>query len=218
MKQRFIGKQQHNQLLLFFSGWGMDLHPFAHLQSEDRDLMYCYDYRDLSFDTKLLSGYQDIRVMAWSLGVWVANQILSKLNLPVSQATAINGTLHPIDGEQGIPAAIFQGTIDHLNERTLKKFQRRMCQSADDYQTFMEIAPQREPIELKQELIRLQEAISSTPEFAIANWDRVYISLSDAIFPPENQQRAWENKAPFHLVAEGHYCPNLFKQLISHDQ
>ena len=218
MKQIIIGKQESHRLLLFFNGWGMDFHPFVSLKEPDRDFLCCYDYRDLTFDTEMLSRYQEIEVVAWSLGVWVANKVLAEQHLPVCSSTAINGTLTPIHEEQGIPAAIFQGTIDHLDERGLRKFQRRMCQSADDFQSFLKVAPQREAAELKEELICLQESITLHPDTPIGHWDKVYIGLNDRIFPAENQKKAWESLVPIRLIPEGHYCPELFKQLTHHDQ
>lgn len=89
--------------------------------------MICYDYRTLDFDTSPLTGYTVIDVVAWSMGVWAASQVLSKVSLPIRRRIAINGTPFPIDEKRGIPPAIFMGTLEGLNEASLRKFQRRMC-------------------------------------------------------------------------------------------
>lgn len=42
------------------------------------DLMVVYDYSTLDFDENQLSGYNEIKVIAWSMGVWAAAQVLQK--------------------------------------------------------------------------------------------------------------------------------------------
>ena len=55
--------------------------------------------RSLAFDTDLLETYSQITLIAWSMGVWAASQIMKQYpHLPVSQSIAINGTLYPIQG------------------------------------------------------------------------------------------------------------------------
>ena len=134
------------EALLFFAGWGMDETPFMHNLPPNKDLIICYDYRSLDFDSTLLSTYEGIYVVAWSMGVWAASQVLPDSNLPLKQSIAINGTPFPIDDMRGIPPAIFEGTLNNLNEATLQKFRRRMCGSGSAFQAFLEIAPQR-PVE-----------------------------------------------------------------------
>ena len=95
------------------------------------------------FDSNLIGNYKSIDVIAWSMGVWAASQAIGSMGLEVNSAIAINGTTHPIDDSKGIPQAIFQGTLDGLNDATLKKFQRRMCGSTESYKLFIEVAPHR---------------------------------------------------------------------------
>ncbi|WP_302614215.1 pimeloyl-ACP methyl esterase BioG family protein, partial [uncultured Bacteroides sp.] len=147
MKQHFIIKNNQKHLLLFFAGWGMDETPFLQLHPTDKDWMLCYDYRSLEFDATTLQEYSEITLIAWSMGVWVASQIMKQHpSLPVSQSIAINGTPYPIHETKGISPAIFAGTLQGLNEQSLQKFQRRMCGSAADYQAFQSIVPRR-PVE-----------------------------------------------------------------------
>ena len=72
--------QEPPRLLLFFAGWGMDETPFLQIRPTDTDWMVCYDYRSLEFDTDLLQEYSEIRLIAWSMGIWVA----SHETIPVS--------------------------------------------------------------------------------------------------------------------------------------
>ena len=84
MKQHFIIKNNQKHLLLFFAGWGMDETPFLTIHPTDKDWMICYDYRSLAFDTDLLETYSQITLIAWSMGVWAASQIMKQYpHLPV---------------------------------------------------------------------------------------------------------------------------------------
>ena len=82
------------EALLFFAGWGMDETPFMHNLPPNKDLIICYDYRSLDFDSTLLSTYEGIYVVAWSMGVWAASQVLPDSNLPLKQSIAKIGRAH----------------------------------------------------------------------------------------------------------------------------
>lgn len=103
MKQHFIIKNNSKRLLLFFAGWGMDETPFLQIRPTDTDWMVCYDYRSLEFDTDLLQKYSEIRLIAWSMGVWVASQLMKQHpSLPISHSIAINGTPYPYTKRKGL--------------------------------------------------------------------------------------------------------------------
>ena len=176
MKQYFIIKNNQKHLLLFFAGWGMDETPFLQIHPTDKDWMICYDYRSLEFDADILQEYSEITLIAWSMGVWAASQIMKQYpSLPLSQSIAINGTLSPIHETKGITPTIFEGTLQGLNEQSLQKFQRRMCGSAADYKAFQTVAPQRPVEELKEELAAIQKQYLSLPPSDFA-WQRATVS------------------------------------------
>ena len=215
MIQKFIIRQGHPRLLLFFAGWGMDEYPFLTCRPAEHDFMICYDYRTLDFDRSLLESYSDIRVVAWSMGVWAASQVLAEAladtALPLCSSTAINGTPYPIDETRGIPPAIFRGTLEGLDETSLLKFQRRMCGSATAFEAFRQAAPQRSVDGLREELaaiLRHYETLSPTR----FRWQQACIGGNDRIFPPQNQQAAWENlSVPVRHESRAHYDPELFQ-------
>lgn len=78
MKQTFIIRNNGKHLLLFFAGWGMDETPFRHIHPAECDWMICYDYRSLEFDTTLIQAYSKITLIAWSMGVWAASQVMKQ--------------------------------------------------------------------------------------------------------------------------------------------
>lgn len=190
MKQYFIERHYSSSLTVFFAGWGMDEHPFEDYHPTGRDLLVCYDYRSLDFDFSLLKGYEDIRVVGWSMGVWAASQVLSHFHLPISESVAVNGTVTPVDDLRGIPIAIYEGTLKGLNDITLKKFFRRMCGSASLLGDFLSKSPHRFIEDVKEELFLIaRQAESLAP--ARFFWSKAVVGKEDLIFIPANQKNAW---------------------------
>ena len=193
----------------------MDETPFLHIQPAGCDWMICYDYRSLEFDTTLMQAYSEITLIAWSMGVWAASQIMKQHpSLPVSQSIAINGTLYPILAPKGSMPSVFEGTLQGLNEQTLQKFQRRMCNSSTDYKAFQTIAPKRPVEELKEELAAIrQQCLSSVSSDFI--WHKAIVGKNDRIFLPEYQETAWRNKVDSLVNVEAaHYQQELFYEVI----
>lgn len=208
-----------NSLLLFFAGWGMDERPFIPYSPADTDCVICYDYSNLSFDYGLLSPYENIRVVAWSMGVWAATRTLAGNNLPITESIAVNGTPYPVDDERGIAESVFQGTLNGLNETTLHKFRRRMCGSGEALARFMENCPQRTLNDLKNELYQIgelsnQKTASKEENLIPFLWNRVFIGTRDKIFLPSNQQKAWEASEVRFIDCE-HYPETMWKELFN---
>ena len=110
-------KAGNSKLLLVFSGWATSPEVFRHLEPEpDTDIWICYDYRGMEFEGEALSRYPEIRLIAWSLGVWVASVVFGKRQIPFTEAIAVGGTLYPVHDQWGIPETIFRGTLDNLTE------------------------------------------------------------------------------------------------------
>lgn len=138
MKQVFVGDNGNNRrLILIFAGWGMDAGVFSDISVSGYDIMVVWDYRDKAFDLSAISRYSEVYVFAWSFGVFIASLVMNELDgVPVMLRVAINGSMTPVNDETGIPEMIFQGTLSGLNDRSLAKFYRRMCDGSDDYQKF----------------------------------------------------------------------------------
>ncbi len=209
MKTTFLQQKQSDRLLLFFHGWGMDPGLFQHLEQAGFDVLVAWDYRQLT-PLPSLSQYREIRLLAWSLGVWVA----AVTELPqLSQAIAVNGTLQPIDPEFGIQPEIFQGTIDHwLDEQARERFQQRVIGPVAAGKQARRPATSgsgllRQPIDQRDELIALQHHISKRP--AAENiYHGALISGRDRIFSPLIQRRFWKKLGiPFTECPEAAHFP-----------
>ncbi len=213
MKHIFLQKNGSPALTLFFAGWGMDATPFQEIHPSSSDILLCYDYtRTDDFDISLIAGYEKIRIVAWSFGVWTASRFLLKhgRHLSVSESVAINGTPFPIDSTRGIPPQIFQGTLSGFNDKTLNKFRYRMC--GKQYADFMEKVPDRTTDDLKSELESLGQSVLKAPlekEWPLRMkeiWTHAVIGSDDKIFPAANQQNAWQEcGVSFHSINAEHY-------------
>ena len=212
MKYIILNKQNNKSIILFFAGWGMDFNPFKKIEEPGYDYALIYDYSDFGLDLNL-EEYTNIHIFAWSFGVYAAAQWIANKGIKPTSSIAINGTIYPIDDNRGIPVNIFQGTLDNLNERTLMKFNRRMCGSADNYKSFVEHQPQRELSSLKDELIAMQ-AHSTSNQKVYNSWDKAYISENDYIFPAENQKRAWKENTKITITLNESHLPKQIENII----
>lgn len=102
MNAAFI-RQNHTPVLeLFFNGWSMD-DRVAHALAGADDLLAVWDYTSFDLDLlPLLAGYREIRLTAWSLGVWSAAKYFENKEVAFADAVAVNGTLQPVSAEYGI--------------------------------------------------------------------------------------------------------------------
>lgn len=211
MKHKFVRRTDATRLILIYAGWGMDWRPFADLDRPGYDIMVVWDYRELTFNWAPLMRYDEICLIAWSMGVFAASVTIHEIAPRITMRIAINGTLYPIDEARGIPPAIWNGTLNALSPATWRKFQRRMCDSAEQFARFSENAPKRTIADLAEEL----EALSMHTMFhveQITDWDMAVVSRHDGIFPAVNQSRAWQNVAPVRILDAGH-LPD-FKQIL----
>lgn len=214
MRCEFIKKNGTDNLTIFFAGWGMDASDFDFLNPNESDLLICSDYREMSFDAAILKPYQNIRLVAYSLGVWAAAYTFCDLEIDFSEKVAINGTPFPADDERGIPVAIFRGTEAGLNERNLQKFFRRMCGTKENFDRFISKTGSKNCVELKEALQNIYR-LSAEKNVASFCWNRAIISLNDAILPAENQRKAWCGGVETVLLDAPHFSEEIFNGLIS---
>jgi|LGOV01.1.fsa_nt_gb biotin synthesis protein BioG len=198
MKTCWLNKAGHEQVLVFFTGWGMDEQLGRQLQANSPadfsyDVLLCYDYRDLALAPSVLvelADYEQQVVVAWSLGVWAATHVgLDK----VMQAIAINGTREPISDQYGIPQQIFQSTLETYNEPNRNRFMRRICGSSAALKRFQTMAPLCSAANQQQELTAIQRHVLTTSPRPLVSWNysHAIIGGKDMIFPSAAQQTAW---------------------------
>lgn len=213
MKHRLIADTGSRRLLLIFAGWGMDDAVFSDIALPGYDVMVVRDYRSFHIDWSCVEKYDEVCLLAWSMGVFAATQTTQAIDYKITRRIAVNGTATPVDDTTGIPESVFYGTLEGLDESRLAKFRRRMCATRQDFEAFSAVTPQRDVDELRDELRAIADRlILSVP--SDFRWDLAIIGLNDRIFPPANQRRAWQQAdVPIKTLPSGHYTD--FKTIVS---
>lgn len=204
MKLYWLNKNEHTKLILFFGGWGTDYHPFLPIKSETYDVVMFYDYKTIQLPDdfeQLLITYSEVIVIGWSLGTWVANYLCQTHKAYINKGIAINGTLNPISDDEGIPLAVFEGTLKNISALNLVRFNRRMLQLPQERKLFESNIPQRTWNDLRDELVHLREVIVPSRNEI---YDYALVGIKDYIFPTLNQANSWKNKV------------NIFEMEVSH--
>lgn len=211
------------RLVVYCAGWGTDAAAIEHMSLPPGvDVLVCWDYRDLTWDFAS-QDYQECHLVAWSMGVWAAEQTLS--HWPWQSACAINGTPYPKHAQWGIDPQVFMATLAGLDEVGRHKFERRMCKSAIQLAHYQALVA-RPLEEIRQELIQINQSIETTtqnveteaysidaaaygkPKIA---WTRVIIGAQDRIIPSAHQLAYWQlQETQIELIPEAHYIWDSF--------
>ncbi|MDR2963154.1 MAG: DUF452 family protein [Bacteroidales bacterium] len=195
--------------ILFFNGWGMDCNAVNHLQHSDYDVYMFYDYQNFEEDFKNFSpnfsSYKEISVIAWSLGVWVAQKILAPFRHTFTKTIAINGTPQPIHNEYGIAEAVFANTLAKWNEVSRKKFNARMCGGNSQLTECQQYMSARNCENQLEELHYLYNNITSHPCNSTNFYSVALIGENDLIFTAKNQENYWQNVAKFQTLPLPHF-------------
>jgi len=189
-------KRGNGDCLLFMAGWGMGPEPFQEIDFGSANVLLLYDYRNL--DDNVFSGLptgKPLHLLAWSMGVWAAAWLAKHgplfSTLHFSTATAIGGTLKPIDDQYGIPAHAFAAMLEGFSLTRAEDFYRSMFDSETEAQHFLTRRPQRPWQELREELHCLYESCRSISAPLPDIYSRRIVNQRDRIFSARNQLRAW---------------------------
>lgn len=186
---RTVSRAGSRRLILFFAGWAMDATPFGGLHRPGYDVAVVWDYASPDALPDFGRDYDEICVVAWSLGVAAASAPMP-FDDKITRRIAIAGTTTPVDDSRGIPRAIFEATRQAVSPAGMARFYRRMAGGARAAADFAAHGPNRSLESLRAELdLFLNDAPAKS---ASARWDLAVIPVSDAIFPLENQRRAWQ--------------------------
>ena len=198
MKYKWLNINQNNKVIVFFNGWGMDESVVHHLEFSDYDVLMFYDYNNLDtyFDFNSLDKYKNKSLIAWSMGVMVATMF----NQKYTSATAINGTLKPIDNEFGIPQRIYDLTIKGFNEKGAQRFIKSM------FNENIKLPQISRDIENQKSELSALKNYTANSNF---KYNRIILSDNDKIIPTKNQIAFWRIEPN---ISSGH-CPfMLFKK------
>lgn len=203
MKVCNLRKEDFSDALLFFNGWGMDYRIMEN-RIDGCDVFVFYDYRDMETCPGFpdLSSYENIYVVAWSMGVWAASYWLGKTGLRVRTSVALCGTESPIDDNYGISELFYKITLKGIRKMGPSKFYERMIEGNKDSEDFAGRLPERkDQAEELEALWNLCTAVK--PVFP---WDKAVIAREDKIFPYESQKSWWMQRGVEVLeISGGHY-------------
>lgn len=214
MKQQIFDKQSPRVILLF-AGWGMSPEIFQSLSKPGYDIAVVWDYTDVSFDPGQFGAYDEIVVVAWSMGVYYASMIMERYPLlPYTKKIAVNGTMRPFDGSTGIDPELFLKSAAGVSDGFVR-FYRRVCGGASAMASMMPVLPARDPEQMRGELMAIYEYVQTNSLAGTVVWDEVHISGRDMIFPPEAMKNAWRNTATRVIVHDGESHMIDFGRLLS---
>jgi biotin synthesis protein BioG len=190
MKYHWLHCSDSTDTLLFMAGWGMGPEPFIPLDSGGLDVLMVHDYRKLDdLDIAALLPRQGrVHLLAWSMGVWAAASLLQGIEF--ASATALGGTLRPVDDRRGIPVRVFDETIEKFSTQVLEDFYGAMFDDTAESARFTDSRPRRSLAELRDELRVLRAAAEQQPPPGDI-YTRRLVTGRDRIFPARNQVRAW---------------------------
>jgi len=211
MKTYIRRREENDQLVVLYGGWGTDENFFAPFCNDTFDFILFYNY---SADEALVlpetKTYRKITLIGWSLGVWAAEYLLPKTGIVPHTKIAVNGTPIPADDKYGIPLKTFEGTLNNISEINLDKFYIRMFGDKKTYQKNADKIPHRNIKSLQDELRWLYNRMMEQNEPGF-NWDYAVTSKSDRIFPTENMKSYWKmQKATRQIVVSlpHYFFPN----------
>lgn len=183
MRAEWLIRSGSSRVIAVFGGWGIGSDPFTKLPCTC-DMLFLDDYRELDWGGDTLKAYDTVDVIAWSFGVAAFAHWMVEHNFPVTRKVAVNGTLTPVDRRTGIPPVVFQRTQKTLSQQSFVQFAERVFNQP------IAIGP-IDVVALGAEL----DAVEQRGSAPTTQFDRIWISEADKIFPPANQNRAWADQS-----------------------
>lgn len=205
MEFHWLRRGQNDRLVLFVLGWAADYRVVEHIGLPGCDVLAVYDYGGGLDDglAEKIAGYGDVRLLAWSFGVWVAERLLAGVEL--TRAVALNGTPVPVDALYGIEPRRMAVTLRGLKAGGMEAFDRRAYG-----EHFDRLRPVLSPRLQERNIAELEYLVeaSAAGHAASLRWDKAIVGSEDLIFPPENMVRYWGSRAevlplPHYPFADG---------------
>ncbi|MFW8636254.1 pimeloyl-ACP methyl esterase BioG family protein [Cribrihabitans pelagius] len=179
MEFRWLKQESADEAIVVFGGWAIGPEVFAHLEGPE-DILFASDYRDLRAGLPDLSGYQRVRLLAWSFGVASYAHWQQGRADPFAAKVAVNGSLQPVSRAAGIPPVTFRRTAETLSLNSYQQFLSHAFGAPQPAQML--------DVEARRAELLAVEQRGDAPRLRL---DRIWISGADRIFPPASLARAW---------------------------
>lgn len=205
VRYRLTYSEGSSRLILIFAGWGTDELLFSHVRFPGYDTIVVWDYRSFHIDWSIVERYDEICLIAWSLGVYVASQSVQAIEPRITARIAVSGTTSPFDRMRGIPEEFFYALLDSRDPAVADKFFRSMSTDA----CFVKCRPTLISAQLFDELQSIADRqILNVP--STMRWDVAVVGRRDNFFPWPAQRRAWQMcSTPIVMVDSDHYIDIL---------
>ncbi len=197
MKMSWLHKNGNSELIIFFSGWGIEPTDMKFLKSDQFDVVMLHSFTSLNDPEIDRENYEKVIVISFSFGVYFAGLI----NLRSDENYAFNGTLKPVDNKHGIREIIFNKTLENLDAANYRQFISNMFDDELQSKRFLNDRVSPDIAELKQQLSFID---SCELQKSDRNFDKVFISGNDKIIPTKNQERFW-TQTKTETINSGHF-------------
>ena len=193
--QKLICNHENAPLVLVFLGYAFTPDCLKNFDFQNCDVAVVYDYQNFEFENpelfkEIKNSNREKILIAWSMGVWVANQFASEIKF--QKAVAINGTPFGIHKNFGIPPETFQNSIEHFDFELFKKW----CFLNDRAQAHFAFSDHP-----KIELQTLFKASKNVAQNRI-RWTKAIVSKKDVVFPPKASSCF---ECPVHTILAPHF-------------
>ncbi len=198
------------KLLIFFGGFYTDYNCFEEFDTKTSDILFINDYSNLDFEELRyfdFSPYSEINLIAYSYGVWAANEAYKARALPeINKSVAISGTYYPVHEKYGINPKVFNIMLNALSMDTMAKFRENMSSGGAGG----EIKQAERTLEnLREELINIKKYSIMQNEADEFEFETYVMTKNDKIFPCRAQEnffnlRDWKNTHSV-ILNTGHF-------------
>ena len=195
MQLTWLSQQGEQDVVIFMLGWASTPNAVCHIHPPGCDVLAAYHYTELHpLRAQDFAAYRRIYLVAWSFGIWVAEQCCREL--PLHRAIALNGTPYPTDERYGMRLRAALRAMQ-LAARSGSAQAPSRAEPPGPY-------PTRSADDKVDELTRLAEW-SRHSSGAHLNWHAAYIADQDEMFPPERMWAYWQSVGLGCGVHSGHY-------------
>ncbi len=204
MKKLWLNKSGNKNCILFFNGWGMDENAVKHLNVENYDVCMFYNYSSIETIEFDRDQYDNVYLVAWSLGIWAASVLVNIEKVGFEKAIAINGTQVPKDETYGIHPTVFENTLKNWTPRNREKFNKRILGGKDAFAKWNSLLSSRTCEDQKDELECINNQLNDKLLYNI-KFDYTIVGNKDLIFLPKNQVNFWKGKTNLIEMDLPHY-------------
>ena len=212
--QYFYQNNNSRDLITFFAGWGCDRNQFTDLH-DHKDVLIVYDYQDLTLDFDF-SRYENIYVIAYSAGVFVASILADKLP-DVRQKTAVCGNPYLFNEKLGIS----EETIRVCKEITLDNYlefrKKYMVFNEKELERYNKLESLRSIESCENELAALQKMYHTYKTQINPIFDKAVVAENDLIFDVQAQREFYKDKLKVIKNARHHifFHFNSFEDILN---